>query len=198
METKVSFTFSYPVTISKGKVKGQKIILGEPLPKWAEHGIKKKEFIFSPFIATVRKKRQEVYYLIDPSNGNFVYRNRTKAGQVKEKIINGQDLHTCRLPDYDRASIIDAIKECFNPSEEFISQVHNLPFPLKAIFVFNTSIKQDIDNHALFYIKAIIDKLVDLKIIPNDTREYWNGYEVKFGNYTEENTIELCLETQKI
>lgn len=109
------------------------------------------------------------------ANATPIIKNKNSVGTAKYKVINGQDLHTCRMADYERKSIIDALKEMFTP---YVLQLPVISkFPIKVRFDFyEPELPIDLDNFSIFYTKTFFDTLVDKKIIPDDSVKYVDSF----------------------
>ena len=100
--------------------------------------------------------------------GNVVIKNKNSAGTPKYKIINGQDLHTLQMKDYERSAIVKAIKEQMIPEVEKLDIIAK--FPLRILCELydtvidvelgkNGHLPWDIDNRAAWYCKVFQDVL---------------------------------------
>lgn len=128
-----------------------------------------------------------------------IIKNSKSVGTPKVKRINGQDLHTLTLTDYDRSKIIRAIKAQMIPEVDKLDPITK--FPIRILCELHDTymdmeylkldgnpkeIDWDCDNRGLFYCKTFPDvlqgcletnkegKLVSTSkvVIPNDHRRY--------------------------
>lgn len=133
-------------------------------------------------------------FIVCDSNKKPVVANEKAAGQPKYLLIDGQQLHTLTLKDYQRSKIIKAIKEQMIPEVAKLEPINK--YPLRIIIeLHDTFIDEeygkdtgwDVDNRGLHYCKVFPDvlqgclvkdkdtrKLVATSkvIIPNDSRRY--------------------------
>lgn len=111
-----------------------------------------------------------------------VIKNPDSAGLPKYKIINGQDLHTLTLQDYERSKIITAIKEQMIPAVTKLEPITQYPLLIEMelwdtfedMELLSTKgrvkdVDWDIDNRSLFYCKTFPDVLCGCPFTDKDT-----------------------------
>jgi hypothetical protein len=168
--------------------------------KYYEFGMKKRPktkyksptFDYLPFNVIRNGKKTVVKFLANVSTGEKVIANPKTKGTPKYKIINGQDLHTLRLEDYERSAIIRAIKAQMIPIVNSLDRIKK--FPLRILCEIHDTIDDeliasdpdwDVDNRMAFYSKVFQDVLSGCKstesgilktttkqIIPDDHRGF--------------------------
>lgn len=109
-------------------------------------------------------------YLVDENNEKII-KNAKSFDKPRTMEINGQRLHELTMKAYHRAAIINNLKKLFC---EYNS---NNDIRCESIFVkfifSNPDLKQDIDNHSMFYVKSFFDSIQkkiyakDKKIVEN-------------------------------
>ncbi len=128
--------------------------------------------------------------LINIDTKEKVVKNSKSAGTPRYKIINGQDLHTLTLADYERSKIIKAIKEQMIPEVNKLQPITK--FPIRILCELHDTyfdqihlltsgrvreeINWDIDNRGLFYCKTFPDVLCGSPYVDNLREE--NGLTV--------------------
>lgn len=153
------------------------------MAKYYEEGKKKRpltkykspQFDYVPFKVIRNGKTTQVKFLANVKTGEKVIANPKTAGTPKYKIINGSDLHTLRLEDYERSKIIKAIKKQIIPIVDKLEPIKK--FPLRILceihdtfddVLISSNPNWDVDNRALFYSKVFQDVLSGCKLIVND------------------------------
>ncbi len=98
------------------------------------------------------------------------------------KIIKGQDFYNGTVKEHQRATIMNAIKDCFRPYLENIPVIED--YPVKMVCEIHDTIRNaydlhqqegvgrhwDVDNYAYPYLKAFPDLLKELGKIRDDDR----------------------------
>lgn len=126
-------------------------------------------------------------------------KNSQTANKPVYKKINGQDLHTLTMNDYTRSNIINTLKDYFIPIlTEQTKHIQIKDYPIAIVINFLTPRKEisDLDNHALFYEKCILDVLQPVRknkgldssniyseavnLIPDDTVDYINDVKIRW------------------
>jgi len=112
-----------------------------------------------------------------------IVKNPNVAGKPKLLVINGQDLHTLRMKDYDRSKVIKAIKAQMIPEVEKLETI--ISFPIRILCELHDTymdyeylkkngepaiIDWDIDNRGLFYVKTFPDVLSGCPYIHEDKK----------------------------
>jgi len=116
--------------------------------------------------------------LISKLTGEKVIANPKTVGTPRLKKINGQDFYSGGNVPIQRYQMVNAIKEYFR--EEIRKALKDAPikkipqhwFPIQMELSFYLpEPKQlfDVDNNSWIYNKVILDSLVDVGVIPNDT-----------------------------
>jgi Holliday junction resolvase RusA-like endonuclease len=109
--------------------------------------------------------------IIDES-GEPIIKNIRSINKARYYTINFQQLWSGNLHHSTRNKVKWELTKFFES---------NLPppitsFPIMLIFKSRTTSKADVDNNSFIYIKSFFDTLVKNKIIPDDTKEYIQGY----------------------
>lgn len=113
-----------------------------------------------------------------------VVKNPNSVGTPKYKIINGQDLHTLTLQDYERSKIITAIKKQMIPEVAKLQPITEYPILIEAE-LYDTiedqelvstkgkvkDVRWDCDNRVAFYCKCFPDVLCGCPYRDEDTGE---------------------------
>lgn len=112
-----------------------------------------------------------------------IIKNPNVAGTPKLMTINGQDLHTLRMKDYDRSKVIKSIKAQMIPEIEKLEPI--LSFPIRILCELHDTymdyehlkkdgepaiVDWDVDNRGLFYVKTFPDVLSGCPYIYEDKK----------------------------
>lgn len=145
--------------------------------------------------------------------GEKVIRNARTAGKPNMKKISGQAIWSGSINMYARNNMKKFLTGYFSP---FITRT--LPYKLVTPagyyfhfeFIFYVPIVmrnwaiQDLDNHAFPYIKAFMDTLTLLEVIPDDDARYFRGYYPRYVNCQDEEQrrleikIHFCRNDERI
>jgi aspartyl/asparaginyl beta-hydroxylase (cupin superfamily) len=111
-----------------------------------------------------------------------VISNPRSVGTEKWKVINGQSIYNGQVHTFERAKMINAIKDSFRPYLKDIKPITQCP--VKITYIFHDDFlsdarteRKDLDNHAFVYGKCFQDLLVDEGILPDDSTEFVTGIE---------------------
>jgi hypothetical protein len=149
----------------------------------------------------------------DRVSGEKVIKNSRTAGKPNMQKISGQSIWNGAVDMYARNNLKKFLSEYFRPS---IARhlPSNLVTPAGEYFHFEFIffvpivarkwVAQDIDNHAYPYVKAFLDTVTTMKVIPDDSPRFLRGHSVRYVNCIGEGDrrlevkIHFCKNDQRI
>jgi Holliday junction resolvase RusA-like endonuclease len=152
-------------------------------------------------------------WIINRVSGEKVIKNSRTAGKPNMQKISGQSIWNGSVDMYARNNLKKFLSEYFRPS---ISRTlpSNLVTPAGEYFHFEfiffvpivarNWVAQDIDNHAYPYVKAFLDTVTAMKVIPDDSPRFLRGHSVRYVNCLGEGErrlevkIHFCKNDQRI
>lgn len=128
------------------------------------------------------KMRQSFRVILCDENKEPLLANPKRVGKESYIKINGQSFYV-GINHFTRIKIIEAIKRQY---AEFFPVINKavLTYPITITYHFQVKEvgnQQDLDNHAMPYIKSFQDFLVTNNIIPDDSTRYINKYAVAYS-----------------
>jgi hypothetical protein len=143
-------------------------------------------------------------FLVDTTTGLRVLRNPKAAGTPKTSVINFQYLYSGHLHPVALTKVMDAMKTQFKP---YVDELKEIKCPIKVHYEFHDNITVsgklwDIDNRALFYVKAFQDCLTgwDKKgvkncktIIYDDNIMHLTGFSISYVPIPDNETRKLVI-----
>lgn len=140
------------------------------------------------------KKKGSQRLLYDNLSNKFLIKNEESANKPKLKKINGQQLHTLQLKDYERSNIINTIKDYVIPILQKQSkgeQVLYYPISIQFVYITPRDILDDLDNHKLFYEKVILDCLQPYRV--NVSKETTDRVYTQAVNYIDNDSVDCVI-----
>lgn len=141
-----------------------------------------------------------------------VIRNFKTAGKPNMQKISGQAIWDGELSRYSRARVKRFLTDYFTPNITRQLPITLIPPGDKVIhfeFIFFRNMQlthrlQDIDNHAFLYIKAFLDTVVLLKLIPDDSPDWVGGTYYHYSHIEDNNQrrlevkVHFCAPNERI
>lgn len=138
-------------------------------------------------VATFRYYTDKIGWIYHTKDDQKVIRNKKSAGKPNMLKISGQSIWNESVSRWTRNNLKKFLTDYFTPfivrqlPEKIESQRPNIYYHFEFIFYIPVSLRgyskiQDIDNHAYPYVKGFMDTITLLKLIPDDSAQYFRGY----------------------
>lgn len=164
------------------------------------------------FLATSNYLFDHDGWVINLITNEKVVRNFRTAGKPNMESINGQSIWNGNVARHTRNKLKHFLTDYFVPN--IVRQLPKTLYPSgdKSIhfeFIFfrkmiNVSLLQDIDNHSMPYVKAFMDALELLNVIPSDSPTWVRGIYSRYQHIPDDSErrleikIHFCDANQKL
>jgi hypothetical protein len=211
-----SYVFNrYPLYVYYDSSVSKYIIKGEKIAKaiYDKIGI---DYVWSLYCFNIKEEDTYIEILVDKKNNKPIthIRGTTKTGRRSK--ISGQKLHEMNISAYERSLIMHQLKEYFLYNmkkqgtlffDETAKYFFDICFVLDRKYISSGVEYGDLDNHELFYKKALFDCLAstiynkqqkkfivnEVGFLPNDSIIYINDYRIRYLHSSGANSIILNI-----